>query len=97
MMVTSKAQPGKRDELYELYRQQLAPRAEENDRQEVVVWSTDDADDDVFHLFEIYSDKDAFQANAGSEFFMEYMKSAGPLLAGEPNVQLMTPRWSTGV
>lgn len=97
MMITSKAKPGSRDELYDLYREHLAPRAEANDRQEVVVWCTDDADDDLFHLFEIYADQDSFHANAGSEFFAEYMQAAGPLLAGEPEVRLMTPRWSMGV
>ena len=37
MIITSTATPGKRDELYELYRQHLAPRAEENEAQQVVV------------------------------------------------------------
>lgn len=97
MFITSTAQPGKRDELYDLYQQHLAPRAEANPRQEVVVWCEDQQDPDVFHLFEIYSDADTFNANAGSEFFAAYMEEAGPLLAAEPRVQLITPRWSMGV
>ena len=97
MIISSTAKPGKRDELYELYQQHLAPRAEANPNQEVVVWCEDQQDDDAFHLFEIYADPESFQANAGSEFFATYMAVAGPLLAGEPEVRMVTPRWSTGV
>ena len=50
MIIKSTAAPGKRDELFELYREHLAPRAE-----------------------------------------------ALPLLAGEPEVIMAEPRWSTGL
>ena len=97
MIITSRAQPGKRDTLYDLYREHLAPRAEANDDQEVVVWCEDNEDADTFHLFEIYRTVEAFQANAGSDFFATYMATAGPLLAGQPEVRMVTPRWTTGL
>ena len=97
MIIRSTAQPGKRDELYELYQQHLAPRAEANDAQEVVVWCADQQDPDVFVLFEIYRDAEALGANAGAEWFAEYMQSAMPLLAGEPQVTMAAPMWSSGV
>ncbi len=97
MVITTKAQPGKRDELFDLYREILVPRAEENDAQEVVVWAADQHDPDTFYLFEIYADGAAMGANAGAPWFAEYMQKAGPLLAGEPTVGMATPRWSKGV
>lgn len=97
MIITSTAAPGKREELYDLYAEHLAPRAEANDGQEVVVWCADQQDPDRFHLFEIYRDEAALGANAQAEWFAEYLQAAMPLLAGEPTVAMAEPRWSTGL
>lgn len=97
LIVKTKAQAGKRDELFDLYREMLAPRAEENDAQEVVVWSADQHDPDTFYLFEIYRDGEAMGANAAAPWFADYMAKAGPLLGGEPEVGMATPRWSKGI
>jgi quinol monooxygenase YgiN len=97
MVITSRAAPGKRDELYQLYQQHLAPRAEANPAQEVVVWCADRQDDDVFVLFEIYRDEASLGANAQADWFAEYMAAAMPLLAGEPQIVMATPQWSTGL
>lgn len=97
MIIRTTAAPGKRDELYELYQQHLAPRAEANDDQEVVVWCADHQDPDVFVLFEIYRNADALGANAGAAWFGEYMTAAMPLLASEPEITMAEARWSTGL
>ena len=97
IIVKSKSQPGKREEIKELYDTLLAPRAVENDAQQVVVWCADQHDPDVFYLFEIYTDPQAMGANAQADFFVEYMTRVGPLLAGEPEVAMTTPLWSKGV
>lgn len=97
LFISSKAQPGKRDEVYELYQTMMAPKAEANDGQEVVVWCADQHDPDGFHLFEVYRDADTFGANAQSDFFQEFMQASGPLLAAEPTVAMSTPRWSKGI
>lgn len=97
LTVVSRAAPGRRDELFELYLEHLAPRAEANDGQEVVVWCADQHDDDRFVLFEIYSDAESLGANASADWFSAYMAKAMPLLAGEPTVMMTEPRWSTGL
>ncbi|MEM9132330.1 MAG: antibiotic biosynthesis monooxygenase [Actinomycetota bacterium] len=97
MIITTKAKPGRRDELFALYRRDLAPRAVDNDGQEVVVWCADEHDPDTFHLFEIYRDMAALGANAQADWFAAYLAEAGPLLAGEPTVTMAAPRWSKGV
>jgi quinol monooxygenase YgiN len=97
MIVTSKTQPGKRDELFRLYQDHLAPRADQNQSQEVVVWAADQHDPDTFHLFEVYSDAAAMGANATADWFGAYMQAAMPLLAGEPRVSMAEPLWSKGL
>ena len=97
LIIRSTAQPGRREEIYEAYRSVMAPRAEANEAQEVVVWCNDLADPDRFTLFEIYRDQAAFGENAEAPWFGEYMGKVGPLLAGEPEVTMATPEWSTGI
>ncbi|MEL7157719.1 MAG: antibiotic biosynthesis monooxygenase [Actinomycetota bacterium] len=97
MIIKSKAQAGQRDKLYRLYQEHLAPRASDNEAQEVVVWCADQQDEDTFYLFEVYRDMASFGANAQAPWFEAYMATAGPLLAGEPEVGMATPRWSKGL
>jgi quinol monooxygenase YgiN len=97
LFIASKARPGKRDEIFELYEKMMVPHAEANEKQEIVVWCADQKDPDAFHLFEIYSDSQSFEANARSKFFTEYMEAVGPLLAVEPTVGMATPQWTKGL
>lgn len=97
MIVKTRTQPGKRDEVFELYRRLLAPRAEDNAGQEEVVWCADQHDPDAFFLFEIYRNAEAMGANAQAAWFAEYMAAVAPLLADEPEVSMASPRWAKGV
>lgn len=97
MIVTTTTQPGRRADVFGLYEELLAPRAGENPDQRVVVWCDDQQDENTFHLFEIYASAEAMGANASAPWFGEYLRKAGPMLAGEPRVAMATPRWSTGL
>ena len=97
MIIKTTTQPGKREEVEALYDEMMAPRAEANEDQQVVVWCADQHDPDTFYLFEIYRDAAAMGANAQASWFADYMAKVGPLLAGEPEVGMATPRWSKGV
>ena len=97
ILINSRTQPGKRPEVFAAYRQHMAPRAEENEAQEVVVWCDDATDPDSFFLFEIYANEADFQANAQAPWFAEYMAAVGPLLAEEPSVTMASPTWATGL
>jgi len=97
VMVTSRAQPGRRDEIHAAFLEIMAPRAVANPEQTLVVW-IDDADDaDVFHLVERYASRAAMEANAAQPFLMEYFGRVGPLLGGEPVLATGAARWSTGL
>ena len=95
-IVSCKTKAGKRDELFGLFRQHLAPRAEANSAQSLVVWLADQADANEFHLFEIYSDPAAMEENSKAEWFWAYIALAAPLLDGQPVMKIATPRWAKG-
>ena len=97
MIVSSTALPGKRQEVFDLYLEHLAPRAEANDDQHVVIWCADQQDDDVFHLIEVYRSAEAMGANAQAPWFAAYMEQAMSLLAAQPQVHMATPQWSKGI
>ena len=95
-IVSGRAKVGKRDELYKLFEQHLAPRAAKNDAQQVVVWMADQQDPQAFYLFEIYRVPAAIEANSQADWFWAYMSQAGPLLDGQPEMKLASPRWTKG-
>lgn len=101
MIVKTKTQVGKRAEVLQLFEKHLAERAKANNSQEIVVWCADDNDADTFYLFEIYSNRQAFQANAQAAFqagwFQQYMQEVQPLLTEQPNVVMATPLWAKGI
>lgn len=97
LFIKTKAKPGKRGELQDLYEELLGPRAMENDAQQVVVWCADQHDPDTFYLFELYREAGAMGTNAQAPWFADYMAKSGPYLAGEPEVGMATPMWSKGV
>lgn len=97
MFITTRTKPGRRDEVRRLYEEHLAPRATDNAAQELVVWCADQADPDVFHLFEIYRDAAAAEAAGQAPWFWEYLGLVAPLLEGQPEVRTATPSWAKGV
>ena len=97
MVVSTRTKPGQRDAVQQQFEADLGPRAMANDAQAVVVWSADDEDPDVFHLFEIYRDRAAADEAAEAPWFWDYLAKVGPLLDGQPTMRRMTPRWTKGV
>lgn len=97
MVIKSKSQPGKREEVRQLYEKHLAPRAQANATQELVLWCADTMDADTFYLFEVYSDQAATQANAQAAWFWDYMREVQPLLANQPEVAIAAPVWAKGL
>ena len=96
IVVKTTTQPGKRDDVRKLYEEMLAPRAVDNEAQELVLWCADGQDPDSFFLIEVYRDMEAMQANAGADWFGAYMGAVAPMLAGEPDVMMGTPVWAKG-
>lgn len=92
-MVRGRAQPGKREEVRQLFETHLAPHATANSSQPIVVWCADNGDPDTFYLWEVYSDPAAMEANGRAPWFGQYVAAVGPLLSGQPDVITATPMW----
>lgn len=97
LTVRGKTKPGRREDLFALFEKHLAPRAEKNRAQRLVVWAADGEDADAFSLIEIYDDPRAAAQNSNAPWFADYMKASMPLLDGMPSMSQATPKWVKGV
>ena len=97
LIVKTKTQPGRRDDVYRLFAQHLASRVESTDALEVFVWCADETDADTFYIFEIYGDRAVQQANAQDPAYSAYLEQAQPLFASGPEVVTAVPVWAKGV
>ena len=96
LVIKTKCQPGKRDEVRALWEKHLQPHSKSNTGQEMYVFCYDNQDADTLYLFEIYSSQAAFGEASQQPWFGEYMAAAGPLLAGQPEVGMATPLFAKG-
>lgn len=87
------AKEGKREDLFALWEKHLKDRAESNPNQSVYFNCFDENDPNTILIFEYYNDREAFQRNAAAPWFMDYMKEAMSLIAGEPEVRFGRPKW----
>lgn len=55
------------------------------------VLHTDGDDENVLYFDEQYLDSDALTAHGGSEWFKAFGPKVGPVLAGRPSMQFLTP------
>ncbi|MBL8131450.1 MAG: antibiotic biosynthesis monooxygenase [Anaerolineae bacterium] len=97
LIIKTRTKAGKRDEVRGLYEQLLAPRALTNPAQELVLMNNDAQDPNVFYLFEVYANQEAFQASSQAPWFWEYRGAAEPLLEGRPEVVMAVPVWGKGI
>jgi quinol monooxygenase YgiN len=96
LILTVHTQPGKRDELRALWDEQLRPRAEHNQAQELYLYCDDAADPDAIHIVEVYGDPDAIERNATAPWSAHYMRDSAPLIAGAPAMVTARPVWTKG-
>lgn len=93
LFITTRARPGKREELVRLWEEHLRPRVEDNSHQAVYAYCLDREDPDLIHLFEVYDDASVMGRAAESEWFDAYMRKAAPLMAEPPRIVVADPVW----
>ena len=93
LFLTIETQSGKREALVGLWDEHLKTRAAEDDVHIDYIFALDMHDPNVVHITEVYTTQDAFQANAQSAWFVDYMAQVSPLLAGEPDFAMARPYW----
>lgn len=93
LFLTIETQPGQRETLVGLWDEHLKARAAKDDVHIDYIFALDMNDPNVVHITEVYTTQAAFQANAQSAWFANYMAEAGQLLVGEPVFAMASPYW----
>ncbi|MDY7102555.1 MAG: putative quinol monooxygenase [Actinomycetota bacterium] len=90
------AQPGKRDELVSAMGE-LVAHVENEPGTEVYALNLDAGDENVVWFYEVYADKDALKAHSGSDVMKKVGGAMAPLLAGRPELTMLTLESGKGV
>jgi quinol monooxygenase YgiN len=93
LFVRTRTKPGQRELARRAWEELMKPGVDDNPQQPVYFFCEDNDDQDVFCLFEIYSDRQSFERAAESRRFADYMGRIGHLLAGPPEMNITTPVW----
>ena len=96
LLITGRAKPGKRAEVFELYMKHAAPRVSAEEGIELVTWSEDGQDADRYVIFEVLA-ANLYGKITQSDWFKEYGRAASELQAEPPSVQRLTPLFAKGI
>ncbi len=91
------AAEGQRDALVKVM-DQLVDAVADEPGTEVYVLHLDNKDENVIWFYELYTDKDAFKAHSNSPTMQTVIgQLGGGLLAGAPELNIVTPHRGAGV
>ena len=96
MMAKLAVQPGKRDEFVDAFSSMFPVVADEPGTLAYVL-HTDDQDENVVWVYELYADDQALADHSGSDGMKAAISAFGPLLAGRPELIRLTPVQGIGV
>jgi quinol monooxygenase YgiN len=89
-------QPGKRDEFIDAF-SAMFPVAEAEPGTLVYALHTDDSDENLVWIYELYRDQAALDEHSGSDGMKAAISAFGPLLAGRPELIRLAPVQGVGV
>ena len=90
------AQPGKREELSAAFKTML-DHVESEAGTLIYILHSDNREEDVLWFYELYTDNDALGAHSGSDTMTSMGPSLAPLLAGRPEIHVLTPIGGKGM
>ena len=97
LFVKMKAQPGKREEVKQLWEEHVKPHSEGEKALDISCYCYALEDEDTICLFELISDPSALKATMQSGWFAAYQEQLKPLLAGPPEIITASAIWAKGV
>ncbi|MDZ7677825.1 MAG: putative quinol monooxygenase [Acidimicrobiales bacterium] len=89
-------QPDKRAEFIDAF-STMFPVVEQEPGTLVYALHTDDADENLFWVYELYTDEDALTTHGASDGMKAAMAAFGPLLSGRPELIRLTPVQGVGI
>ena len=96
MFVKAKTQPGKREQMKQIWEKIVKQRVEGEENVEHYFFCYAIEDDDTICIFELSKDPSGFDAAMKSDWFLDYMEQLKPLLVDPPEVIMTTPVWVKG-
>lgn len=96
LIIKHKTQPGKRDEVREVWEGQMAPAIAANPGHIAYFYCFDNADPDSICAFQQYASVEASNEFLKTDSYAAYLKEVEPLLSGPPQVMALTPMWAKG-
>lgn len=96
LFIKVKAQPGKREEVKQLWEKHVKPHSEGEKALDISCYCYALEDEDTICLFELISDPSVVKAVMQSDWFASYQEQLKPLLAGPPEIITATPIWAKG-
>lgn len=97
LFVKVKAKPGKRKQVWQLWKEYVSPHVEDMNNLEICCYCYDRDDKDTIVFFEIFSNIADFEKASRSEWFAEYQDRVKPYIAAPPELVFANPLWAKGV
>ena len=89
------AKPGRRDELEAVWRRLMMPAIDRNEGHIAYTYGFG-AEPDLVGAFQIYRSKADADTFLQTPAYLAYLEESRPLLAHDPEVTVLEPRWSKG-
>jgi quinol monooxygenase YgiN len=89
-------QPGKRDEFVDAF-SSMYPVVDDEAGTLFYALHTDDGDENLVWVYELYADQAAMAEHSGSDGMKAAISAFGPLLAGAPELIRLTPVGGKGL
>jgi quinol monooxygenase YgiN len=86
LFIRHQAKPGKRDEVRCIWEKHVKPRAAANPAHEAYYFCYDSRDADVICVFQLYTDAEAMKNFLKGDWYAEYLKEVGELVAIPPQI-----------
>jgi len=97
LFVKLRIQPGKREEVKNLWEEHVKPHSESESAVRVSCYCYAAEDENTIWLFELLSSPSALKETMQSEWFATYQNAIGPLLTVPPEITTATPVWIKGL
>ena len=97
ILIHHKTLPGKRDEVFKVWTEHMAPAIAANPGHLAYFYCFDHGDPDSIVAFQQYASVEASREFLKTATYAAYLKAVEPLLSGPPKVTALTPLWSKDV
>lgn len=95
LFIKHHARPGRRDDLEAVWRRHMMPAIAGNDAHLANSYGFG-AEPDTVGAFQVYRSKADADAFVRAPAYLAYLEASRPLLAHDPEVMVLAPRWTKG-